>query len=34
MSMHFYDGSSQQSGGTLAIRPLTWDAQGWPVVGK
>jgi arabinan endo-1,5-alpha-L-arabinosidase len=36
MSMHFYDGSgsSNGTGGTLAIRPLTWDAQGWPVVGK
>jgi arabinan endo-1,5-alpha-L-arabinosidase len=36
MSMHFYDGSGGPAGtgGTLAIRPLTWDADGWPVVGK
>lgn len=34
MSMHYYDGASGDSRGTLAIRPVTWDAQGWPVVGK
>ena len=36
LSMHFYDGSGGPTGpnGTLAIRPLTWAADGWPVVGK
>jgi arabinan endo-1,5-alpha-L-arabinosidase len=35
MSMHFYDGApGGMSGGELAIRPVTWDADGWPVVGK
>jgi arabinan endo-1,5-alpha-L-arabinosidase len=33
MSMHFYDGS-RRGAGTLAIRPLSWDAEGWPVVGE
>ena len=28
---HFYD-AAQRGRGTLAIRPLTWDAAGWPVV--
>lgn len=35
MSMHFYNGAATGrggSGGTLAIRPLTWGADGWPVV--
>ena len=32
-SFHFYDGGA---GGAskLAIRPLTWDADGWPVISK
>jgi arabinan endo-1,5-alpha-L-arabinosidase len=32
-SFHFYD---RPSGGTpmLGIRPVTWDAQGWPVLGE
>jgi len=30
---HFYD-ATQRGRPTYAIRPLTWDAQGWPVVGK
>jgi len=37
MSMHFYDGSSGSPtgpNGTLAIRPLTWAADGWPIVGR
>jgi arabinan endo-1,5-alpha-L-arabinosidase len=34
MSMHYYDGASGNPRGTLAIRPLTWDKDGWPVVGK
>lgn len=35
MSMHFYDGTASVAGGTggtLAIRPLRWAADGWPVV--
>jgi len=33
MSFHFYDGSA---GGAskLAIRPLNWDAVGWPAIGR
>jgi len=31
MSMHFYDGSNNGVG-TLAIRAIHWDAQGFPVV--
>lgn len=35
MSMHFYDGAPGGiTGGELAIRPVTWDSDGWPVVGK
>jgi beta-xylosidase len=30
---HFYD-ATQRGRPTYAIRPLTWDAQGWPVVGR
>lgn len=30
-SCHFYDGTKPPSGGSLAIRPLTWKADGWPV---
>jgi arabinan endo-1,5-alpha-L-arabinosidase len=29
---HFYDGT-RRGRPNLAIRPLTWDAEGWPVVG-
>lgn len=32
LSCHFYDGT-RRGIATLAIRPLTWDADGWPVVG-
>ena len=33
LAYHFYDGAN---GGdpTLAIRSLTWDAEGWPVLGQ
>jgi arabinan endo-1,5-alpha-L-arabinosidase len=30
---HFYD-ATQRGRPTYAIRPLTWDDQGWPVVGR
>jgi arabinan endo-1,5-alpha-L-arabinosidase len=33
MSMHYYDGA-QRGASILAIRPVTWDAQGWPIVGE
>ena len=29
---HFYDATTRRGRGTLAIRPLTWDEAGWPVV--
>ena len=32
-SCHFYDGSGRGQS-KLAVRPLTWGADGWPVVGK
>jgi arabinan endo-1,5-alpha-L-arabinosidase len=32
VSCHFYDGTANGAS-KLAIRPLTWDAQGWPVAG-
>ncbi len=32
-SCHFYDGT-QRGVSKLSIRPLTWDADGWPVVGQ
>lgn len=28
---HFYD-ATQRGRGTLAMRPITWDADGWPVL--
>lgn len=31
LSCHFYD-ATNRGRGTLAIRPLAWDADGWPVV--
>jgi arabinan endo-1,5-alpha-L-arabinosidase len=31
ISMHFYDGT-QRGSSALAIRPLKWTADGWPVV--
>jgi arabinan endo-1,5-alpha-L-arabinosidase len=31
LSMHFYDGT-QRGRSTLAIGPLRWDEEGWPVV--
>ncbi|MDF2440826.1 MAG: arabinan endo,5-alpha-L-arabinosidase, partial [Abditibacteriota bacterium] len=30
---HFYDGSAEGVP-TLQVRPLSWSAEGWPVVGK
>lgn len=33
IAMHFYD-LTHDGRGTLAIRPLTWDANGWPAVGE
>jgi arabinan endo-1,5-alpha-L-arabinosidase len=32
-SYHFYDGT-QNGRSTFALRPLAWDADGWPVVGQ
>ena len=32
LSCHFYDGT-ENGVPHLSIRPLTWDAEGWPVVG-
>ena len=32
-SCHFYDGTTPRGISRLAIRPLTWSADGWPVVG-
>jgi arabinan endo-1,5-alpha-L-arabinosidase len=32
-SCHFYDGSARGQS-KLAVRPLTWGSDGWPVVGK
>jgi arabinan endo-1,5-alpha-L-arabinosidase len=29
MCMHFYD-KTRNGANTLAIRPFTWDALGWP----
>jgi len=31
-SCHFYDGTTPRGISRLSIRPLTWDAKGWPVV--
>ncbi|HVY69985.1 MAG TPA: arabinan endo-1,5-alpha-L-arabinosidase [Verrucomicrobiae bacterium] len=31
-SCHFYDASGGPTGGTLAVRPLRWEADGWPAV--
>ena len=31
---HFYDGTTPRGTPAFAIRPLTWDAGGWPVVGQ
>jgi arabinan endo-1,5-alpha-L-arabinosidase len=33
-SCHFYDGTTPRGISRLSIRPLTWDAAGWPVVGE
>lgn len=32
-SCHFYDGTQRGRSG-FALRPLTWDVDGWPIVGK
>lgn len=29
---HFYDGTTPRGNSTFALRPVTWDAEGWPVV--
>ena len=34
MVHHFYDGNSTNGTARLQVRPLTFDAAGWPVVGK
>jgi arabinan endo-1,5-alpha-L-arabinosidase len=31
---HFYDGTTPHGTPAFALRPLTWDDAGWPVVGK
>lgn len=33
LGMHFYDGSTSWGTSRYALRPLTWTADGWPVVG-
>jgi len=33
LSLHYYDGT-QRGMSNLAIRPLQWDADGWPVAGR
>jgi len=33
LSLHFYDGA-QRGMSSLAIRPLSWEADGWPKVGE
>ena len=33
-SCHFYNGTTPRGTSMLSIRPLTWDAAGWPVVGE
>jgi arabinan endo-1,5-alpha-L-arabinosidase len=33
LGMHFYDGTTPRGISRYAIRPLTWDSEGWPVVG-
>jgi arabinan endo-1,5-alpha-L-arabinosidase len=30
-SCHYYDGTTPNGASILSIRPLTWDADGWPV---
>jgi len=30
-SCHYYDGTTPTGASILSIRPLTWDADGWPV---
>lgn len=32
LSMHFYNGTTNRGTSMLAIRPLTWGVDGWPVV--
>ncbi len=31
-SCHFYDGTTPRGTSMLAIRPMHWDAHGWPVI--
>jgi arabinan endo-1,5-alpha-L-arabinosidase len=33
MGMHFYDGTTVRGDSKYAIRPVTWDSDGWPVIG-
>jgi len=33
-SCHYYDGTTPNGASILSIRPLTWDAAGWPVAGE
>ena len=32
LSMHFYDGTTPRGTSALAIRPLKWNSDGWPMV--
>ena len=32
LSMHFYDGTTPRGTSALAIRPLKWSTDDWPVV--
>jgi len=33
LGMHFYDGTTRWGASRYALRPMTWTADGWPVVG-
>ena len=33
LGMHFYDGTTPRGTSRYAVRPLTWNEDGWPVVG-
>jgi arabinan endo-1,5-alpha-L-arabinosidase len=33
LGMHFYNGGTQRGTSMYALRPLTWDEEGWPVAG-
>ena len=34
MVHHFYDGNTPNGVSRLQVRPMTFDKEGWPVVGK